>query len=357
MLSTIRNFALSFAVSLLIFGVSAYFLVGFIENNMNNVLKSDDGIVSQGNDEADINNDKVLEESDGLPDSITFLICGLDSGRSQRNEEPETDLIILMQINKLKKEFMFAALPCDLKTDYRNNTLRLGMVYSMYDIRALIECVKTHTALDIDFYAVIDYEALEKVFETVGEIEYNISMDMSYMPEWVTEYLGALEENGEKLDKVKIKEINKVLHPKTEDKDLDETKIIPEIDLKKGIQKLDYEKALQLLRYKDYSNGDLGRVAVAVDLCKEILRQKVTFENYNNAPQIFKALKDAVITNMTEKDLVSNVDLLFTYSKYTVKELNYPGELKYYNGNMFFFPNVLKGIKEFAEYRQEKPVK
>lgn len=332
MLSSLRNFILTLFFSLVIFGVGAYFLVGFVNTFINDLGKgktSDDGtniaapnVAAEGEEDDDV---------DGNPSKLTVLIIGLDDGLSQRNEKKEADSIYLVDINADNKILMTSSLPCDIKFTVKGYVMRLGMVMAEYDIDTMLATIKALTGITPDYYFTFEYESILKMMELFGDMSFNVPQDMYYMPE-----LYPVPEIDEENDEV------------PEERE-------PEIDLKQGKQPIDGEKAVQLLRFKDYSNGNMGRITTQMDFIREFLRQKVTFEYLAQAKSIFDVLKDTVTTNMKEPDFLKFMNLIFSASSYEQVIEEYPGQTSLENGNLFYNPSVTRAIKQYAPYRKNAP--
>ena len=340
MLSSIRNFFLSLFISMLVFGVSAYFLVGFIDRTINDTSDTQEAT----NDENPDN-----ENPDGEPDEFreidenefTALILGIDNGQSQHDEKQECDTIILLNINAETKTFMLSSLPCDMKTETKGYILRLGAVYAEFDAQMMIQTVRAYTGIQADYLCVLDYKSIEKVFEILGDIEYNVPMDMYYNPNPDS------DENDEETD---------AEPPKANNTGKIEIDYANEpIDLKAGRQRINGEQAVQLLRYRSYSNGNFDRIITQVDFIKEIIRQKITFANLANAKNIYTAVKKSVVeTNMDEKDFEAYIETIFAVSNYEIKEVSYPGTVRNENGVSFFSPDIKSAIHRYHDYRKTK---
>ena len=140
------------------------------------------------------------------------------------------------------------------------------------------------TGLDIKYYMVIDNEALIKLVDVIGGVEFNVPIDMVYDDD------------------------SQDLH----------------INLKAGMQKLDGNKAEQLLRYRhgnldkktgrylgtypaEYGGNDYGRMRTQREFMIETLKQTIQAKNILKVKEIIDIAYEYIETNLsisTIKDYV-----------------------------------------------------
>lgn len=336
MLSSLRNFIVSLLLFLVIFGAGAYFLVGWITGFFDFIDPVQEEIVGLNPDDSEF----IEEETNNNAKSsqLTILVVGIDDGQSQMNEKKEADAIYLIDINSETQKRMISPIPCETQVTVKNYILRLGMVMAEYGIEMLVDTVKSYTGITVDYYFVFEYTNIIELMELLGEVEFDVPMDMFYMPE---RYPPVKIE----VDEVTGKPIGEPPEPQK-----------PEIDLKRGTQLMDGEKIVQLFRYKDYSNGNLGRISTQMDFLQEIIRQKVTLEFYTNARLIYNSVKDSVVTTMKETDFNKYMELIFASSSYEQVIVEYPGQMALENGALIYKPSTTTAFKRYEEYRKKYSV-
>jgi len=341
MLSSLRNFFLALFISLLVFGVSAYFLVGFIDDNASGFgpQQNNNGEDVNGADNGDPDDDYY--DDDPIDTSeFTALIIGIDSGLSQQDERQEADLIILLNVNAKTQTIMVSPLSCDMRTEVKGYVLRLGAVYSEFDAETFVETVWAYTGLMADYYCVLDYEGVEKIFNILGDVSYNIPMDMFYDP--FEDIINTDAENTNEITGESFTEYT------TEENEKHER-----IDLKAGLRRLNGEMAIQLLRYRNYSNGNSDRMATQLDFLKEVIRQKMTFQNLINAHVLYERIKESVVeTNMDAISFEKYAETLFSLSQFTFREILYPGYPRNENGVLFYSPDVKTAVSIYRSFRK-----
>ena len=343
MLAGLKNFLIALFLSLAAWAVIAYFVVGYINSNL---IGDDPFNTNPINDQT--NTDTTTGE-DGLPinaanpgdnevgsDEFTAIILGVDSGESQHDEKPEADTVILLNINEKTKTLMISSIPCNTKTEAGSYVLRLGAVYSEYGVKTVVDSVWRETGLKADYYCVLDYKSIEKIFKELGTVQYNVPYDMYYKPK--PYYIPEESEGSTPND--------------ADDK--------PEIKLKKGLQNIDGEQAVQLLRYKGYegydgySNGNIDRISIQIDFLKEVIKQKMTFDQLMNAKPLYNAIKSGVVeTNMEEKDFELYMETIFSINDYEIKIEIFPGMPSEENGVSFWMPSSRSARNLYNVYRKK----
>ncbi|MCL2771769.1 MAG: LCP family protein [Oscillospiraceae bacterium] len=345
MLSSLRNFFLALFISLLLFGTIGYFIVKYVNTNITPDITGTTTETSDNNTDTtpDNNLETTTIDNTDIPDGdstvFSALLVGVDAGESQDNAKSEADTIIMLNINAITKTIMISPLSCDMKVDAKGYTLRLGAVYAEYGINTLLAAVKSYTGLKMDYYCVVNYDTIKSVFDILGDINYNVPMDMYYKP---LPYDDAKEKSKPPFD--------------PDDPDNPKNQSKPEIDLKAGQQLIDGEEAIELLRYKGYAAGNEERTSVQIDFIKEFLRQKITLENLSKAQDIYNAIQSsAVNTNIDAKTFNSYTDLIFSLSTayQTPEVLQYPGDYMEENGVMFYVPRYTDALTLYSAYRKQ----
>jgi LCP family protein required for cell wall assembly len=270
-------------------------------------------------------------------DRLTALIIGIDNGDSQnpdaaREEDKikEADMIILIDINARTGEFMTSYLPRDMQVNAGEYTLRLGAVYAEHGAEMLVRTVRSHTGIQPDFYCVLDYGSIISLFDILGRIDYNVPANMYYLPRPYNYDSLSAEEKAE---------------------------LKPEIDLRAGFQRLDGEQILQLLRFRGYGNNYLleetGRENTHKSFIQEVIRQQLTFENLSRAHEIYEAVINCIAeTNMTAEDFRNYTNLIFGFSEFEFKSVEYPGTRSFLDGVYWFTPIHSDAMRAYRDYRR-----
>ncbi len=346
MLSGLRNFALTFLISAVIFGLLAWAIVGFVVDMMQETIPtgdnkpvtdgfSDTTDTQPGDTTPSVGTDDTSDTTDGEPvdeiigDTFTMLLVGTDyqpeifddydyeekwEGEGfpdKRNRKWGADMIILLRVDKEDRQFVFCPIPRNTRVLVNGSHMQLGDTLSERGIDFLCGMVSGLTGLNIDYYVRVDVGSIATAIDVLGTVEFEIPEDMVYS------------------DPVQNLEI----------------------DLSAGKTELDGATAAQLLRYVGYENGAAERMNVTIKLCNAILEKFTDIRYLDEADDLYNALKDHIETTFTLDDLLNNLDLIFAYSKFKTITESYPGYNKLYDGITYFEPSLTNALKKFDAYK------
>jgi LCP family protein required for cell wall assembly len=155
--------------------------------------------------------------------------------------------------------------------------------------------------MPLHFYAIIDYEGIEEIVDTIGGVPMNIPFDMKYSDP-------------------------------TDDPPL-------YINIPEGEQVLDGEHSVQFLRYrKGYIEGDIGRVKAQQEFMKSAFEQMLGFD----LPKV---------TRVIMKNIESDINLS-TATKIGAKALGMKGD----SIETYVMPNTLQEGAPFYVYPDSKGI-
>ena len=136
-----------------------------------------------------------------------------------------------------------------------------------------MEAINEVTGLNISKYVLIDTKALKELVDIIGEVEFDVPINMDY------------DDDSQQLY----------------------------IHLQKGIQKLNGDKVEQLVRFRHNNNGstypyeygieDYERMRTQRELIKTILKQTVQLKNVKEIGKIMDLAEKYIQTNMNFSEL------------------------------------------------------
>ena len=206
---------------------------------------------------------------------IQVLLMGV----STDNGGKLTDTIIVGTYDPQKQTASLLSIPRDtfvgkdIKTG--GGMDKINALYQKSPEKTL-EAVNNITGLDIEYYMVIDNQALIKLVDVIGGVEFDVPIDMVYDDD------------------------SQDLH----------------INLKKGLQTLDGDKAEQLLRYRhgnldkktgkyiggypeEYGGNDIGRMKTQRNFIIETAKQTIQAKNVFKVKDIIDIVYEYVETNLS----------------------------------------------------------
>lgn len=200
---------------------------------------------------------------------IKVLILGISTDL----DSELTDSIMVASYNPNTQKANLLSIPRDTFTGkYQSKATASQKINALYNINKdpqdTLEAVNDITGLDIEYYVIVKTEALIKLVDAIGGVEFNVPIDMKY------------------------DDPTQDLH----------------ISLKSGTQTINGEKAEQLLRFRHNNNGtsysteygdnDLGRMRTQRDFITATLQQTLKLGNIFKIGQILEIVHENVETNL-----------------------------------------------------------
>ena len=226
---------------------------------------------------------------------IQVLLMGVSSDNGLKL----TDTIIVGTYNPQKQTASLLSIPRDtfvgknIKTG--NSTEKINALYQKSPEKTL-EAVNKVTGLDIQYYMVIDNQALIELVDVIGGVEFYVPRDMKY------------------------DDPTQDLH----------------INLKEGLQVLDGAKAEQLLRYRHGNNGetyseedggsnDLGRMNTQRNFIIETAKQTIQAKNILKIGEIVDLVYEYVETNLSISVIKDYIPYAVNLDTSTIQSAVLPG--------------------------------
>ena len=343
---SLRSFFITFLIALLVFGVCAYFITGFVTDSVSGLL-SGDSVTESTPAETTTDAGETLAPPVGAEveiegESFNILLVGTDYRPSILSDyHPEiaeqypafqdsskligyggslpeypyrtvrADAIVLVCVNKEKQSFTYMQIPSGMQLTVGGVTTTAADLYYDKGLEYFVNKMSGITGVGIDYYAVTSIEQIAGVVDAMGQITYTVPCDMEY-----TDAVSGLT-----------------------------------ISLSAGAHTLTGTDVAGLLAFDSYTAADLSREKTAMSFLKA-LAQKMTNVTYmNKAVGIFANASEYVYTNFTAKDLAANLELLFRYGSYTVNTVEYPGSYFYRDGEKYFNPNISAAITNMVKYK------
>ena len=334
-MTAVRNFILTFILSLLIFGVIAFGLVRFttsaFELGVDRTEGTDTGESEQTQAPDETTPDVTPEDWLSLKgESFTVLLVGIDyqpdvyddydvseddktpDGFPKEPRIVEADSITLVRVNKETGECLFCPIPAISKITVDGLPYQLQHLYGLKGLKAVADKVMAMTGIPIDYYAAVNMSSFASLIDDLGGITFYVPADMHY----------------------------------------EDASLGIKINLRRGSQKLNGKKAVDMLRYWSYDDGDTSRRKVAVSFLKELFKKLASQITSEDAVVAFVRYSKYFETNFNSQDLVDHIDLILSYNKMNITDYTYPGTTVIdENGEATFTPNIQKAMQDFAKFK------
>lgn len=238
-----------------------------------------------------VGNDKdTLEELE----PIQFLLLGVSTDLGGKI----TDTIMVATYNPKSQIASLLSIPRDTYTgkDHSKGSPneKINALYTKGIDKILVK-VNELTGLDLKYYMVVDNEALIKLVDVIGGVEFEVPIKMNY------------HDNTQGLS----------------------------IELEKGVQVLDGDHAKQLLRFRknddgtgypaEYGSDDIGRMKTQRNFIMATARQTLQAKNVFKIKDIIDIIYEYVETNISISDIKAYVPYAINFNVDSLKSAVLPG--------------------------------
>lgn len=223
-----------------------------------------------------------------------------------------TDSIMIASYNPQTQQASLLSIPRDTYVGKKNketatpNYLASYKMNSVYrngeNIPETIECVNKLTGLDLDYYILVDTDAIIEIVDAIGGVTFNVPIDMDY------------------------DDYNQDLH----------------IHLKAGEQLIDGAKAEQLLRFRhnqdgssypaEYGDNDIGRMRTQREFIQVTAKQLLRIENATKAINLLDIVFKNVKTNLDVQTVKYYIPYIFKFNTQNIQSGTLPGTSEICNG-------------------------
>lgn len=336
MFSGLKNFIITFCVSVLIFGLIAYFVIQAVSASITAQQDEPDStgtgevtVIPSDTTNGNSATDPTTPQIKG--DSFTLLLVGTDYQSKFEDYDSEVvnrgntgfpiaprvitaDSILLVRVDKASSAYVFSSIPSNTKVILDGANTTLGTLYSERGLEFLRRKVTALTGLEIDYYAAISLDGFAKVIDRIGGVTFTVPTDMLYS-------------------------------------DPKENPDAPIIDIKSGTRTLSGEQASAMLRYVTYVDGNRSRMDLSVSFAKAVLRELTQAANLAKLDYIFTDVVKQMETNVTINTLTECSELLAAYPTFKSEVINYPGVSVTVGGEEMYEPNIQSAMALYQKYR------
>ena len=193
-----------------------------------------------------------------------------------------------------------------LKEKENGQRVTKNSLYSRGGPDKIVKAVENITSLDIDYYAVIDNNAVIEIVDIIGGVTFDIPIDMDY------------------------DDPTQDLH----------------IHLNAGVQNVNGSEAEQLLRFRhnndgtsypaEYGDNDFGRMKTQRNFIMETLKQTLKIKNIFNAKNIIDTVFENIETDLVVDEVLGYVPTAVDMNFDEITNYQLPGESKKCNDLWFF---------------------
>lgn len=247
-----------------------------------------------------------------------------------------TDSIMVCSYNPNMQKASILSIPRDTYVGKKNKNTASSNYLASYKMNAVyrngtnieetVECVSNVTGLDLEYYVLVDTDALIKVVDAIGGVTFNVPIDMDY------------DDDGQGLH----------------------------IHLEAGEQLIDGEKAEQLLRFRhnndgtsypeEYGDNDLGRMRTQREFLQATAEQLLQAKNILQLKNLLDIAFESIKTNVDLNVIKDYIPYIVDFNTENIQSATLPGEPEKCNGIWIYTPDkaeTQKVVDELFTYKAE----
>lgn len=234
-----------------------------------------------------------------------------------------TDTIMVFKYNPKTQKAYLISIPRDTYTGYNKSIAtasdKINSIYRGQFPEKTLEAVNRITGLNLNYYVVVDTEALKSLVDAIGGVYFDVPIDMKYTDKKQDLY----------------------------------------INLKAGYQLLDGDKAEQVVRFRhnqdgttysaEYGDNDIGRMKTQRNFLKAVMKQTLTPSNIVNIGKFIDIAQTYVKTNIPIDVLKQYIAPAVNFSTDNLETGSLPGTPEKCNGVWLYIADKVKIKSYFTE--------
>lgn len=376
-----KNFGITFLISVLIFSIVAYFMVGFLTSTVSGILdKENDLLDSFFTEPVTDTTDPDKKDPDDIPEvkgeSFTVLFALTDKRtdvydyfpeKEKDIEKIETDAkksfglltkdyhtvkvksIVLVRICKETGEYSILPVPSISKvyTQMGAGYTLLEDVMYFYDKEYFVQKVSAMTGIIPDYTFITNISEMDDVVKAVGSFTCYVSEDIytdgkTYFPEPPKETTSV--ETTVPETKAPEKDKNKAdVTTKEEEKKPEIKKTVSAGKVTVGASNVE-----AILLYENYTEGVAECSELHAEFVKGMLSKLSKMDDSALAKLLAELVKkEKIQTDMTEAQLKNKGEIIRAFDKFTVKIYEYPGAM----AGQLFAPDIMGAARQYLGLR------
>lgn len=240
-----------------------------------------------------------------------------------------TDTIMVASYNPKTQKASLLSIPRDTYVGRNEATANsYDKINALYQTSTdkILSAVNNLTGLDLQYYVVVDTEALIKLVDTIGGVEFNVPIDMDY------------------------DDSSQDLH----------------IHLKAGLQVLDGEKAENVVRFRhnndgssypsSYGDNDVGRMRTQREFITQVAKQTLQFKNIVKINEIIDIAYEYIETNLTLSVMKDYIPYAIKFNTENIQAGTLPGTNAKINGLWFLKADKTKAKELISQMFETEQV-
>ncbi|KXZ40585.1 transcriptional attenuator, LytR family [Alkalithermobacter thermoalcaliphilus JW-YL-7 = DSM 7308] len=223
---------------------------------------------------------------------VNVLLLGVDARDVRNINRSRTDTIMILSFDPKTNDTSILSIPRDSRVLINGRYDKINHAHAYGGVNLAVETVKNLLDIPIHHYIRVNFEAVEKIVDTIGGVSVYIPSDM--------------------------KEGSRVV-------------------FSKGEHLLDGKKALEFVRFrKGYTDQDIGRTRAQQQFMQALFKKMASPSSILNAPKYLDVFNNYVDTSMSKKDIMSLGLRLKDADPNKMKNATLPGRPAYINNISYY---------------------
>ncbi len=235
----------------------------------------------------------------GLPNKVNILVMGVDE---RSDDVGRSDTLFVVTVDTSTNQVALLSVPRDTRVRIPGHGWdKINHAYALGGHKLSQRAVEDLLGIPMDYYAIINFAAFNKIVDAVGGVTIDVEKRMYY------------EDPYDNLV----------------------------IDLKPGEQQMDGRTAIKYVRYRD-EEGDIGRIDRQQKFVKAMLNEVASPFILPRIPGIIREVTDALQTDLTTAEMLNLAKLLNDAAKAGLKTEMVPGKPAYIHDISYWLPDIVE---------------
>lgn len=305
----VRVFLLWSFMVFLILASAGFMYAQFIEDRLHGGFGTDNAIANNEDDPI-----KYLDNRKDGNQPVTFLLLGSDT-RGGANESARSDTIMVLRLNPEKKTAYLISIPRDTWIRIKGHgKKKINAAFQYGGSRLMIDTVRDFTGLDINHYAIVDFQGFKEIVDALGGIDIDV------------------------------------------EKDLQDTRL--QMDMHAGYQHLDGEEALKYVRIR-HCDSDFGRMGRQQKFLKAVMDKLLRLSSVFRIPQLANIASQNIRTDsdLGIPDMIAYGQMIREIGRNNMQMITIPGQPGWAGSASVVFPDEQKTAWIFERVKNDLPLK
>lgn len=237
-----------------------------------------------------------------------ILLLGVDNSIDGTRR---SDTIMVINLNRSQNRISILSIPRDTRIELpKVGYTKINHAYAIGDYKLVKSTVSRFLQIPIKYYIVVDLQGVKNIVDQIGGVPVDIKNRLYYVDRAGDLY----------------------------------------IDFKPGRQILDGKKTIAYLRYRQYKNGDIGRIKKQQEFVKSLADRIISSKQIVKLPKVIGEMSKYVETNLSIGKMINlALEMNSFFEKGNLKVNTIPGSIVLIDGVSYWKVDLPKAIQLIDE--------